>query len=338
MSRPLALLMLLLVAGPLRAGQDSTADAPASYAALVEHTQQRVVKIYGGALGLEKGYASGVIVRPDGTILTTLSLLLETPALRVVLPDGRRLPAEVTRRDPRAQLALLKVEATDLPAFERGDSTALQVGDALLAAANPFKVAGGPEPVSVVLGVFSGRTQLQARKRTREVDYDGDVLLTDMIISTPGSAGGALVDLRGRLVGLIGKPLTSTRTNTWLNYALPVEACGPILSDQPLPAADSEPDGDDGQAVARTWGIRLFDVGGQVRLAYVERVTPGSTARRAGLRYGDLVLAVAGTPIETCGDFYEQVGRADVSAEVELLVKRGDDVLPLILTPDGAPQ
>lgn len=323
-------------------GRDVAPRGSAAFDAIAA-AQQRVVKLYGGALGREHGYGSGVIVSPDGRIVTTLSVLLETPALRVVLPDGRRLPARVVRRDERRQLALLEIDAEDLPAFTLDTSEHLRPGDWVIAASNAFKVASGPEPVSITVGGFAGRTQLAARRRAQEFAYGGEALLTDIIVSAPGSAGGALVDLDGRLVGVIGKPVISRRTHTWVNYAVPVEQVRAFLeSDSTSPAAALLPGASappvDGRQRLLDLGVRLFDVGGQVRLAYVERVRAGSAARRAGLRVDDLILAVNGEPVETCQEVFARIGAVSPDEPVELLVKRGGDALPIDIVPEDAPQ
>jgi serine protease Do len=333
-----------LVAGALFSVSSDAGDLavhPVSAQEAIQTAQQRVVKLYGGSLGREHGYGSGVLVSPDGRVVTTLSVLLETPALRAVLPDGRRLPAKVIYRSEPLQLALLKIDVSDVPAFELGDSTRLRPGEWLIAAANAFRVASGPEPVSISLGVFSGRTRLDARRQTQAFAYEEQVLLTDTIVSSPGSAGGALVDRDGRLVGVIGKPVISRRTNTWLNYAIPIEQVRAMLAqaDQPeLPATARRPRTDEAGLTLVDLGIRLFDVGGRVRLAYVERIRPESRARRAGLRVGDLILTVNGRPVETCDEVVDALAAIAVEEPVELLVKRGDEVVVVELVPRGAPQ
>jgi serine protease Do len=295
--------------------------------------QQRVVKLYGAGIGRVRGYGCGVIVSPDGRIVTVLSSLLESEAPRVVLPDGRRFTAVVVARDPHRQLALLRIDASDLPFFPLGHSAHLTPGDWLVAAGNPFKVAEGAEPVSVSLGVFAGRTTLEARRRAQDFPYNGPILLTDAIVSTPGSAGGALLDIHGTLVGLIGKEVESRRTNTWLNYALPVEEIAAFLA-----AAES---GDREEAVtppaatARVdLGIRLFDLGGRVRPAYVERVRPGSPAARAGVQADDLIVSLNGQPIATCEEYSQRLGALPAGRPVELLLKRGQQLLTVTIDPE----
>lgn len=305
------------------------------FADAISAAQARVVKIYGGAIGREKGYASGLLVSGDGQIVTAAGVLLEGASLRATLPDGRVLPAQVIARDEARQLALLKVEAQDLPFFELGSSDVLEPGDWVIAAANPFKVADGPEPISVALGVFAGRAPLAARRRAQEFTFQGSVLLTDVIVATPGSAGGALVDWQGNLVGLIGKPVVSTRTNTVVNYALPVEELAAFLRNPQQSGADTasrDPalaDRNRQMAVAAEVGLRLFDVGGRTRPAYVERVRPESPAARAGVRADDLLLSIGGQSLSTCDDYYAALVTLPAGQRVSLVVKRGERVLPL---------
>ncbi|MEP0845507.1 MAG: serine protease [Phycisphaerae bacterium] len=293
------------------------------------------MKLHGGAIGREHGYGSGVLVSSDGLIVTTAAAMLESPALRCVLADGRRFPAKITARDEEHQLVLLKIDADGLPFFELGESSRVLVGDWVVAAANPFKVAQGNEPVSFMVGILSGRTVLAARRRAQDFPYRGPILLLDMIVATPGSSGGAVVDLDGRLVGLIGRPVIGAQTNTWLNYALPVEVVTEFLRAadagelaQPAPAAASRPHG----LTPEDLGLRLFDVGGRVRPAYIERVRGGSPAALAGLRADDLVLSVGGRATATCDELRETVASLQPGSTVALVVKRGEQVLELTLT------
>jgi S1-C subfamily serine protease len=325
--KPLVGGLLILLLWPVAPGR-AELDAAGPFATAIAAAEPRVVKIYGGQIGRVKGYGSGVLVSADGQVVTVLSSLLESDVPRVVLWDGRRLPAIVIGRDRVRQLALLKIDALDLPHFELGGSQHLRPGDWIIAAANPFKVADGPEPVSFSAGLYGGRTSLQARRRTQELPYSGEVLLTDMIVSAPGAAGGALVDVTGGLVGLIGKEVISERTNTWLNYALPVEEVAAFVAN-PNPAQSPTPVT---AAERLDLGIRLFDVGGRVRPAYVERVRPGSPAAAADVRADDLILSVGGRNIGSCAD-YDDALRGLRPGPVELVVKRGDDVLTLFLEP-----
>lgn len=312
------------------------ADADPRFETAIQVAELRTVKLHGGAIGREHGYGSGVLVSSDGQIVTTAAAMLETASLRCVLADGRRYPARIVARDDEHQLVLLKIDAERLPCFELGDSSRVLVGDWVIAAANPFKVAQGSEPVSFMAGILSGRTVLSARRRAQDFPYRGPILLLDMIVATPGSSGGAVVDLDGRLIGLVGRPVIGAQTNTWLNYALPVEIVAEFLRAasagelaQPAQAPASRPAG----PTPEDLGLRLFDVGGRTRPAYVERVRSGSPAALAGLRANDLVLSVGGRATATCADLRDAVAALPPGSTVALVVKRGEQVLELSLTP-----
>ena len=316
-------------------GAPEAAGGP--FAAAIEAARGCVVKLYGGALGGEHGYGSGVVVSADGHIVTALSLLLETPALRAVLPDGRRFPARVVRRDEERQLALLKVDATGL-AFQTPAAGDLpRPGDRLVVAANPFKVSDGPEPVSVMAGVCAGRIRLQARRHRQEFPYHGPIMLTDVILATPGSAGGAVVDLDGRWVGLVGKAVISERTNTWINYAVPADQVAAFLQEassrsRRLAAEPVETRPASGVRLVDL-GLFLFDVGGRMPPAFVERVRPGGPADRAGIRPDDLILSIAGRKIASCADCTRVLGVLPPDEPMVMVLKRGDKIVTVTVQP-----
>ncbi len=297
----------------------------------IEVAAQRVVKLYGGAIGRERGYGVGVVVSASGQIVTAQSVLLESEAIRVVLPDGRREPAQLVARDPRRQLALLQIDAENLAHFTPASSAHLQPGDWVIAAANPFKVADGAEPVSTALGVLSGRSRIDARRRAQDFAFEGSALLVDVIVATPGSAGGALLDLDGNLVGVIGPAVISNRTNTWQSYAIPVEEVAALLRDGPLPAAPTTAPAA-GEGFAARIGIRLFDLGGRERPAYVERVRPNSPAARAGVRADDLILSVSGQPVATCADYAAALAALRTGDRLLLSLKRRDELIDVVLS------
>ncbi len=316
---------------------------PPSFDEAIAAATTRVVKLYGASIGRQAGYGSGVLVSPDGRIITTQSLMLEGRSLRAVLHDGREFPAEVLARDDRRELALLKIDAADLPFFEVGASEHLKRGDWLIAASNAFKVAQGREPVSVWAGVLTARTDLDARRRTQPYPYGGPVLLLDMIAANPGAAGGAVVDVDGRLVGVVGNRVIGELTNTWLNYAMPVEEIAAFIAAYDAPAAaagsperqhsptdpasaDSAPSGEEEVAGQPYLGIRLFEIGGRLKPAYVERVRPGSPAHRAGVRRNDLIVALNGRTIGTCDDYHDLFVALHPGQEVEIVVKRKEEL------------
>lgn len=311
-------------------------------ASMLDRVFPCVVKLYGGAGGLEHGYGVGVLVKPDGHVVTASSVLLDSDRLRAVLRDGRTVAARVVRRDERLHLALLRIEARDLPCLTPALQATLRPGDTVIAMGNSFKVAEGEERISVSRGVFSMRTRLDARRRKQPFNYRGDVLLYDAITANPGMAGGPLLDAEGRWVGLIGKIVTSERTNTFLSYALPADVVQEFLEPPSVAASappTSQPEGaaaGDVEAAGRArpphTGIRLFEMGFRQNAAYVDRVEPGSPAETAGLRGDDLILAVNGRQVRSAGDFQRMMAEARPGQRVSLSVKRGRDVLMIDLT------
>jgi serine protease Do len=318
--------VLIAVAQPAATAETSLADLALS-------VNQRVVKIYGGQAGQLAGYGSGVLVSADGEIVTVASALLETTNLRVELSTGKTLRAEVVHRDFRQQLALLKIDMDSLP-FAELRPTRPGVGDWIIAATNAFQVAAAHEPVTLTPGVVAGWTQLQAKRRAQPFLYDGEVLLTDMVLAVPGAAGGGLFDLDGQLVGLVGQAVQSERTMTWLNYGIPAEVVGAFLeaARQP-PSVRAGPTVSEVPPARAYLGIALLDFVGLDQPAYVERVHLNSPASAAGLRANDLVVAVDGEPIESCAAAQEAFARLKVGERVTLTIKRGETLLSIPIEP-----
>lgn len=300
--------------------------------AAIARVTPRVVKIFGARIGRDHGYGSGVIISADGRIVTTLSLMLEGQSLKVVTADGVEHPASIVARDEVRQLALLKIGADGLPSFELAASPLPKPGDWVIAAGNPFQVAQGDEPVSIGLGVVSAETTLSGRRRAADYPYTGPVVLVDVLIATPGYAGGALVDLEGRLVGVIGNAVINDLTNTWINYALPTAEIAAFVEaadrGETQRVATTMGAGAPGEAVAARvdLGIRLFEIGGRNKPAFVERVRMGSPAREAGLQRDDLVLSVNGRTVGDCEAFHAAVSGLKPGDEVELVVKRKNEL------------
>lgn len=215
-------------------------------------------------------------------------------------------------------------------------ATALEPGEWVLAAGNPFKVADGPEPVSVVRGVYSTRTHLDARRRVRDFPYTGEVLVVDAITSNPGGEGSALVNLEGALLGMVGRVVVSNRTHTHLNYAVPCEVLRAFLR-------ESLPVDGESLAIAPTvsdpesidYGIRVARTGYQKVLPFVERVRRGSPAARAGVRADDLILSVNGRTIADVADYDARVSSLAPDRPVELVLRRGREILTVIIEPEG---
>ena len=210
--------------------RDATANTRDA-AANTRDVQRRVVKVYGagGMRGLE-AYQSGFLVSPEGHVATAWSYVLDVEPI-VVLDDGRRFESEIVGIEPALELAVLKIDASDLPYFAVDKELSAQWGDPILAVSNLFGIAAGNEPASVMQGIVAGITNLDARRGTFKTPYRGKVMILDLIANNPGAAGGAVVDADGKLIGMLGKELRDSGTGVWLNYALPIDALRKAIGD-----------------------------------------------------------------------------------------------------------
>lgn len=327
------LLLTLFAAAPADPAKPADDLAP-----LIDAVQRRCVKIYGAGAGREHGYATGILVSPDGLILTAQGMYLSGERLRVVLSDGGRHEAELLRRDESLQAALLKIDAKTPQYFELSDKNPAGQGDWVLAVSNLFNVASNRERLSVNLGIVSVRAVMEARHRTQDVPYEGEIILVDAITSNPGSAGGALVDLDGRLVGMLGKLFESKNAGTRLNYAVPVESLKPFVEGRASkPIAESKPKASAVPGSAYL-GLRLFRLGGEKSPAYVDYVSPGSPAKNAGLKKDDLILVLGETEIRNCKQYDDAMKELAPGKPVSFIVKRGSKIETLTITPDAKPE
>jgi serine protease Do len=321
--------LALLLASPLAAEEHD-------FSAAIEYAQPRLVKVYGAGIGRSPGYATGLIVSPDGDILTAQGVHLAASSLRVTLPDGETHIAQVVRRSPELQAALLKIEAKTPEYFDLEQPAVVEPGDWILALSNAFKVAEGPEPLSVNVGVLTLKTRLEARRGVQDFPYHGDVLLIDAITSNPGAAGGAIISAEGKLVGMIGKVIEGKNTNTRLNYAVPTNLLHDFLTKPESSLASNDvPTTND--AAPGDLGIRLFALGGRRAPAYVDRVVAGSPAASAGLKTDDLVISVDGQAVRSADDFKRLVAMLKIGQQVVVEVKRKNELLSLRMTAVAKP-
>ena len=152
---------------------------------------RKVVKIYGagGLRGLES-YQTGLLVSPQGHVLTVMSTVLDGDEIDCVLDDGVRYRGTLLGADPARQLAVITLDAADLPFFAIAEAEPVAVGTRVLALSNLFGVAVGDERVSVQHGVVTARVPLEARRGGYEVPFNGDVYIVDCTTNNPGSPGG----------------------------------------------------------------------------------------------------------------------------------------------------
>ncbi len=301
----------------------------------------RVVKIYGaGNSGGLEAYQSGVLVSPDGHVATAWSYVLDADPV-VVLADGRRFESTVVGFEPTLELAVLKIDAGDLPFFElpkSDDGPSADWGMPVLAISNLFGIATGSEPASVMTGHIAARMEL-GRDSPLQTPYRGPILLLDLVANNPGAAGGAVVDSSGRLVGMLGKELRDTATGAYINYALPAEQLRGRIADilagrvRLLPADQDPALPRDRSHDFDTLGLVLVPDVLETTPAYVDAIDNATPAGTAGLRVNDLILMVDDRRVPHQRALREALRRTDRRDDVVLLIQRGTEILSKTLRP-----
>ena len=293
----------------------------------IEWAQKRVVKIYGGAIGKEHGYATGMVVSDEGHILVAHGVYIAGTRIQAVMPDGRVYPTSILRRSESMQVVLLKIDAKTPDYFELEEKPVVQRGDWVLSVSNVFKVADRREELSVNMGIMSLRTEIDAKKRNVDMEIEGEVLLIDAITSNPGNPGGALITGDKKIAGVVGKLIQSKSTNTWLNYAVPADRLKSFVEGK-TETIVKEPDSD-----AKPYlGIRVFKLNKRSP-AYIDRVLPNSPASKAGLRSDDLILAIDGEVVRNVNEYSELLEKLTVGQEIIVIFKRKNDVFSVKMTP-----
>lgn len=309
--------------------------ASASLYETIRRVEPKIVKIHGagGFQGLE-AYQTGMLVSPEGHVLTAFSHVLDTDRINVVLHDGRRFDAKLLGADPKLEAAVLKIDAAGLSSFDLSKAVRLEAGQRVLAFSNLFGVAAGAEPVSVQQGVVAVVAGLEGQRGAYDTPYHGPVYVLDATTNNPGAAGGALVDRRGRLAGMLGKELRNARNHIWLNYAVPIEPLRQTVEDI-LAGRHSA------GAAAVSKPLRPLDLAqlGIVLVPdvlertppYVDQVRPGSRAERSGVRPDDLVVLLGDRLVQSCKILAAELQRIDADDAVSLTVLRGGEMIEISL-------
>jgi S1-C subfamily serine protease len=328
-------LAMLAIAPRVRAAE--------SLAATIDAVQAKIVKIYGagGVRGLE-AYQSGFLISESGHVLTAWSYVLDTDYITATLDDGRRFEAKLVSFDPRLEVAVLKIEATELPHFDLAAAVPGEVGTRVLAFSNLFGVATGDEAASVQHGVIAVKTRLDARRGVFETPYHGSVYVLDAMTNNPGAAGGALVNDEGELLGMLGKELRSAQNNIWLNYAMPIDelraSVEAIVAGRDRPAEQTPQDRPDHPADLASLGLVLVPDVLERTPPYVDLVRSGSPAAVSGLKPDDLVVYLGENIVQSCKNLREELARLERDAELRVVVMRGQELVEVVIKPVGAPE
>ncbi|WP_296898935.1 Do family serine endopeptidase [Thiohalocapsa sp.] len=273
-----------------------------------------------------EGEGSGFVIDPAGYIVTNNHVIESAETIEVTLNDGRQFEARVIGRDPKTDLALIKVDgAPELPHVDLGDSGEARIGDWVLAVGNPFGLGG-----SVNAGIISARG-----RDINSGPYD-DYLQIDAPINR-GNSGGPLFDARGRVIGVNTAIFSPSGGNIGIGFAIPAETAADIVRELR-----------ENGRVERGWlGVQIQPVSEGVADSLgldeasgvlVADVLPDSPAMAAGVKSGDVIIKAAGEQMQEYRDLTKLIAGIDAGTSIQLEVIRGGEVQMLDVTIGRMPQ
>ncbi len=262
-------------------------------------------------------YGSGVIITSDGYILTNNHVVQDAERIFVTLNDRRELPAKLVGNDPATDLAVIKVEGEGLTYIPFGNSDKARIGEPVLAIGNPFNLTS-----TVTSGIISAKARnvnIIENPRGQETPLES-FIQTDAAVNS-GNSGGALVNARGELIGVVTAIASGNGYYTGYSFAIPSNLAVKVAADLQhygyvqrgyLGLHVTEVDA----KVARQAGARA------VKGLYVAKVTHDCAAERAGIRQGDIILRIAGVEVNTFAEMMEELGRFNPGDRVEVDYER----------------
>lgn len=268
----------------------------------------------------ENSLGSGVIVSTKGLILTNNHVIATADSIEVALSDGRKMSAKVVGTDPDTDLALIKVDADNLPAITFASSDKLSVGDVVLAIGNPFGVGQ-----TITQGIVSalGRTHLG-------INIYENFIQTDASIN-PGNSGGALIDTEGNLVGVNSAIYSRSGGSMGIGFAIPATLARQV-TEQIIAQGN----------VTRGWiGIEAQDITPELAESFklsrpqgalIAGVLRGSPADKAGLRAGDILLAIEGKPVIDSGAMLNLIAALKPGQKATLRIARAEAIVNISIT------
>ena len=273
----------------------------------------------------QAGLGSGVIVSPDGYVLTNNHVVEAADDIEVTLTDGRKSKAQVIGTDPETDLAILKISLDKLPVIVVGNSEAAEVGDQVLAIGNPFGVGQ-----TVTSGIISalGRSELG-------INTFENFIQTDAAIN-PGNSGGALVDVNGNLVGINTAIYSRSGGSMGIGFAIPMAIAKNVLDSIVRDGKVTrgwigvEPN-DLTPELAETFGVKA-DEG-----VIITGVLQNGPAADAGIRPGDVITQVGDKPVRHVQELLTAVAALTPGTASPLQVKRGDSTVTIAVTPGTRP-
>jgi serine protease Do len=265
------------------------------------------------------GSGSGFIVTKDGYILTNNHVVANADRVTVTLLDNRRFQAKVIGRDPTTDVALIKVEASDLPTVAMGDDRSARVGQWVVAIGNPLGLE-----FTVTAGIISAKGRSQLNLPGRERYAIQDFIQTDAAIN-PGNSGGPLVNIRGEVIGINSAIASATGFNAGYGFAIPISLAKVVMEDlrqfgRVRRAVLGVSIGEVAPADARAAGLPDNEIRG-VKIQAFEP-TDDSPARRAGIEIGDIIVAAAGQRVNRVSELQRVIRAFKPGDVVDIEVMR----------------
>ena len=261
---------------------------------------------------IEHGLGSGVIISPDGYIVTNNHVIAGATDISVTLSNRDIYPAKLIGADPLTDLAVLKIEGHDFPSIPWGDSTKLEPGQTVLAFGNPYGFN-----FSVTRGIISALNRPSLGQDRRK---PGEFIQTDAAIN-PGNSGGALVDARGQLIGINAMLYSTTGAFSGMGFAIPTEIAQPVAN--MLIKDGKVKHGYIGVSIedVTPQNAKFFDVK-KAAGAVISEVTPDSPGAKAGLKTGDVVTDFNGKPVSDAGQLQMETSLTPPGNTIHLQVMR----------------
>lgn len=267
----------------------------------------------------QMGLGSGVIIDSEGYVLTNEHVVSDSDKITVKLPDGREFKGEVKGKDARSDLAIIKINADDLPVASLGNSDDLKIGEWVVAIGNPFGISlQNPEP-TVTVGVVSALHRTLGRSLSQERDYN-DLIQTDAAIN-PGNSGGPLVNLKGEIIGINVAIISESGGYEGIGFAIPASSAKRIVSLLK-----------EGKKILYGWlGVSVQDfneeMGKYLGLpdkngVLVSKVLENSPAQKGGIKESDVIQQFNNKPVNNVKELLRAVAQAEVGKRVKVAVFR----------------
>ena len=261
----------------------------------------------------EFALGSGVILTKDGYIVTNYHVVSGATKIIVKTHDGKKYTAKLIGSDPQTDLAVIKIDAKNLQPIEIADSSKVKVGDVVLAIGNPFGLSE-----SVTHGIISALNRNSIGLNAYE-----NFIQTDAAIN-PGNSGGALVDLKGRLIGINSAIISRSGGNNGIGFAIPSNMMKFVVTSLVTK----------GKVVRGYLGVMISNIDPSKAKLYgidkgvlINKVEPNSAAAKAGLKPGDIIVAVDGEEVKNVGELRNKIAFKGAGAEVKLRIYRNGKYL-----------